>query len=203
MEPDSSHSKPTPLTPPTLTTSERKKRPGVMAMDQQQEPYGNRNERDGGVPRSRLDEHVGDSNPDWGSQEVDDASNDLESESDEAMRLAGRNAQGRDSASSMIRSSSSFPAKLHEVLQRADREGFQSIISWCDVGIFRNRNIIEDWKVSGCTPFKVHDPDKFVEKIVPRFFPAMGKFKSFLRQVSWGKVKKVSIFSFTLLMNTR
>ncbi len=153
-------------------------------LDQQQESYGNRIQWGDGVSRSRQDEPMGGSNSDWGSQGVDDASNDLESEPDEEMRLAGRNSKGHASASSMIRGSSNFPAKLHEVLQRADREGYQSIISWCDVATFGNRNMIEDWKASGCTPFKVHDPDKFVEKIVPRFFPAMGKFKSFLRQVS-------------------
>jgi hypothetical protein len=173
----------------------------------QQESYGNRIESGGGVSRNRLDEQMSGSNRDWGSQGVDDALNDLESETDEEIQLAGRNSQSHDSATqpsrSMIRGSSSFPAKLHEVLQRADREGYQSIISWCDVAAFGNRNIIEDWKASGCTPFKVHDPDKFVEKIVPRFFPAMGKFKSFLRQVSWRKVKKLSISGFTLLINTR
>jgi HSF-type DNA-binding len=81
----------------------------------------------------------------------------------------------------------SFPTKLHEVLQLAKIEGFESVVSWCDVGISVSRSFIEECRISGSTPFKVHDPEKFLGNIVPRFFPMMGKFKSFLRQLNlWG-----------------
>jgi len=83
--------------------------------------------------------------------------------------------------------STSFPTKLHEVLQLAMIEGFESVVSWCDVETSTSRKFIEECRMSGSTPFKVHDPEKFLQCIVPRFFPLMGKFKSFLRQLNlWG-----------------
>lgn len=86
-----------------------------------------------------------------------------------------------DSITTALRGATSFPAKLHQVLQQAEMEGFQSIISWCDV------KKIEGGMGAGCSPFKVHDPQKFVEKIAPQHFPSMGKYKSFLRQLNlWG-----------------
>ena len=58
-----------------------------------------------------------------------------------------------------------FPWKLHEMLELADQEGFESIVSWLPNG----------------RSFKVHNPIVFVEKIMPNFFQQT-KYKSFQRQ---------------------
>lgn len=48
----------------------------------------------------------------------------------------------------------SFPWKLHTLLEEAEREGFNNIVSWVQEGL----------------AFKVHDSDAFVNKIMPNFF---------------------------------
>ena len=48
----------------------------------------------------------------------------------------------------------SFPWKLHTLLEEAEREGFNNIVSWVQEG----------------TAFKVHDSDAFVNRIMPNFF---------------------------------
>ena len=58
-----------------------------------------------------------------------------------------------------------FPWKLHKMLELADQEGFDNIVSWLPDG----------------RSFKVHDPSEFVEQIMPNFF-LQSKYKSFQRQ---------------------
>lgn len=60
-----------------------------------------------------------------------------------------------------------FPWKLHEMLERSFVEAFDDIVSW----------------QHGDTCFKVHDPNKFVETVMPRFFKQT-KYKSFQRQLN-------------------
>jgi hypothetical protein len=67
------------------------------------------------------------------------------------------------------RNENTFPWRLHIVLDAAEREGFTDIVSWIDQ-----------------SSFKVHDPEAFVDKIMPRFFQQT-KYKSFQRQCNlWG-----------------
>mmetsp|Transcript_5917 Transcript_5917/g.6370 ORF Transcript_5917/g.6370 Transcript_5917/m.6370 type:complete len:127 (+) Transcript_5917:137-517(+) len=47
-----------------------------------------------------------------------------------------------------------FPWKLHEMLELADQEGYDNIVSWLPDG----------------RSFKVHAPNDFVQKIMPNFF---------------------------------
>ncbi|OEU08623.1 hypothetical protein FRACYDRAFT_196221, partial [Fragilariopsis cylindrus CCMP1102] len=56
------------------------------------------------------------------------------------------------------------------MLELADQEGFDNIVSWLPDG----------------RSFKVHDPSEFVEQIMPNFF-LQSKYKSFQRQLNlWG-----------------
>jgi hypothetical protein len=68
-----------------------------------------------------------------------------------------------------------FPWQLHALLEAADREGFNQIVSWIDD--------------SG---FKVHNPTLFVKHIMPRFFKRQSKYKSFLRQVNLWQFKRLT-----------
>jgi len=58
-----------------------------------------------------------------------------------------------------------FPWKLHEMLELADQEGYDNIVSWLPDG----------------RSFKVYAPNDFVHKIMPNFF-LQSKYKSFQRQ---------------------
>lgn len=109
-----------------------------------------------------------------------------------------------------------FPIKLYKMLEMAENEGFHAIVSWVaktnkkEEGTARQREQEErtaaklparrkqeeeNTAMDGHgfpadelvpTPFKVHDADRFVESIMPRFFQ-MTKLKSFLRQLNiWG-----------------
>jgi hypothetical protein len=62
-------------------------------------------------------------------------------------------------------SKSSFPHKLHALLESATEQGFSHIISW----------------QAGGKSFRVHQPKVFVKSILPQYFKQT-KFKSFLRQ---------------------
>jgi hypothetical protein len=64
-----------------------------------------------------------------------------------------------------------FPWKVHEMLDRADKEGFEHIVSWLPT------------EVHG---FKVHNSKEFVSIVLPKFF-RQTKYKSFQRQCNiWG-----------------
>lgn len=58
-----------------------------------------------------------------------------------------------------------FPWKLHEMLELAEQEGYEKIVSWLPDG----------------RSFKVYTPNEFVQKIMPNFF-LQSKYKSFQRQ---------------------
>jgi hypothetical protein len=62
-----------------------------------------------------------------------------------------------------------FPFKLHDMLNVAEREGFEDIVSWCP---------------GGNCGFKVHDVDRFTANIMGRFFKQQTKYRSFLRQLN-------------------
>mmetsp|Transcript_18085 Transcript_18085/g.43770 ORF Transcript_18085/g.43770 Transcript_18085/m.43770 type:complete len:368 (-) Transcript_18085:131-1234(-) len=66
-----------------------------------------------------------------------------------------------------------FPWRLHEMLDAAEVEGFESIVSWLPNG----------------RSFRVHDPVVFVDKVMKKFFN-QNKYKSFQRQLNiWGFVR--------------
>jgi HSF-type DNA-binding len=60
-----------------------------------------------------------------------------------------------------------FPCKLHKMLQDVENEGLTHIVSWHNDG--------------KC--FRVHEPEQFVEKILPRYFKK-SKYRSFQRQLN-------------------
>jgi hypothetical protein len=80
---------------------------------------------------------------------------------------------GRDSAGSIRVVSGSgfryvvpFPYRLHKMLSDVDSRGDSSIVSWMPDGLH----------------FKVHDPQRFVETIIPSAFKQKS-LKSFQRQL--------------------
>jgi hypothetical protein len=60
-----------------------------------------------------------------------------------------------------------FPWKLHNMLDNAEQESFQHIVSWVKDG----------------AAFKVHNADEFLEKIMPNYFDQT-KYESFRRQLN-------------------
>lgn len=68
-----------------------------------------------------------------------------------------------------------FPQKLHFLLQQAEKEGFDHIISWVNDG----------------AAFKVHDSKAFLEKVMPNYFD-QSKFESFRRQLNLYGFQRVS-----------
>lgn len=65
-----------------------------------------------------------------------------------------------------------FPFRLHGMLDQindtnVDCEG--SIVSWMPFG----------------TSFKIHNPEAFESRIIPKYFPNQGKYKSFRRQLQY------------------
>jgi hypothetical protein len=73
------------------------------------------------------------------------------------------------------KSESVFPAKLHRMLENAEKDGLEHIVSWVQRG----------------TAFKVHDTDEFVRRILPLYFEQT-KFESFRRQLNLYKFSRVS-----------
>ena len=61
----------------------------------------------------------------------------------------------------------SFPWKLHLMLEHAEKEGYQDVVSWVKEG----------------TAFKVHKSKDFVEKVMPIYFDQT-KYESFRRQLN-------------------
>lgn len=68
-----------------------------------------------------------------------------------------------------------FPQKLHFLLNQAEREGFDHIISWVNDG----------------AAFKVHDSKAFLDRIMPNYFD-QSKFESFRRQLNLYGFQRVS-----------
>lgn len=65
----------------------------------------------------------------------------------------------------------SFPSQLHLMLREAPREGFDAAVSWTPNG----------------DSFAIHNPDKFVNEVLPRYFKRQNKFKSFEALLNhWG-----------------
>jgi hypothetical protein len=69
----------------------------------------------------------------------------------------------------------SFPWKLHDMLEEAERNNFGHIVSWEPDGV----------------SFKVHKSDEFVTKIMPLYFDQT-KYESFRRQLNLYKFSRVT-----------
>lgn len=69
-----------------------------------------------------------------------------------------------------------FPVKVYEMLENAERQKFDHIVSWNEVG----------------TGFMVHDKDHFTREIVPHYFN-LTKYKSFQRQLSLYGFQRVTV----------
>ena len=61
-----------------------------------------------------------------------------------------------------------FPWKLHDILEGAEAGNYADIISW----------------LPGDEAFRVHDPQGFVDKVMPQHFQQT-HYKSFQRQCKW------------------
>jgi hypothetical protein len=72
-----------------------------------------------------------------------------------------------DQYKALIQKDYQFPWKLHEMLEKGEIHNYDHIVCWQPPGNY-------------C--FKVHDPQKFVISVMPRFFKQT-KFKSFQRQL--------------------
>jgi len=59
-----------------------------------------------------------------------------------------------------------FPWRLHQMLEAIEKEGDEKIVSWLPDGL----------------SFQVHNPQLFVERIIPKFFKQKS-YKSFQRQL--------------------
>jgi HSF-type DNA-binding len=66
-----------------------------------------------------------------------------------------------------------FPWKLHTLLEDAENEGYQDIVSWDASG----------------TSFRVHKPIEFCASILGRYF-RQSKYESFTRQCEYGNLRK-------------
>jgi hypothetical protein len=71
--------------------------------------------------------------------------------------------------------SRTFPTRLHAMLNDAEPKGFVQLVSW----------------QNGGTAFKVHDPTKFTEIVLPQYFD-QSKYKSFQRQLNMYGYKRTS-----------
>jgi hypothetical protein len=68
-----------------------------------------------------------------------------------------------------------FPVRFHRLLDHAEREGLQDIVSWMPDGM----------------SFKIHNKEKFAAVFLKRYF-RHSQFKSFLRQLSMYKFRRIS-----------
>jgi hypothetical protein len=68
-----------------------------------------------------------------------------------------------------------FPLKLHFLLEQAEKEGFDHIVSWVNDG----------------ASFKVHDSKAFLEKVMPNYF-SQSKYESFRRQLNLYGFRRIS-----------
>ena len=71
-------------------------------------------------------------------------------------------------SSSAAVAAGSFPQKLHRMLCDAPSAGFEDVCAWV---------------VNG-TAFRIHDPQRFVEEVMPRYFSQQTKYKSFQRMLN-------------------
>ena len=74
-------------------------------------------------------------------------------------------------------SKETFPIFLHKLLDRIELDGYSEVVSWSSSGM----------------SFCIHDRDRFIDTIMPRYFPHQHHLKSFFRQLSlygFQRVKK-------------
>lgn len=69
--------------------------------------------------------------------------------------------------------SEAFPFRLYDMLEEAERQGFDHIVSWLPTG----------------KGFRVRRLDDFVSQILPRYFNQQTKYKSFQRQLNMYEFK--------------
>jgi hypothetical protein len=84
--------------------------------------------------------------------------------------LSGENddhIENNDNDDELSTEQTSFPWKLHLMLEYAEKENYQHIVSWVKDG----------------SAFKVHNSHEFVEKVMPEYFDQT-KYDSFRRQVN-------------------
>ena len=94
-----------------------------------------------------------------------------------AKPLSGRRCSKRTGAVRKIAGpAAKFPGKLHALLDYVEREGLEHVISWIRDG----------------TAFKVHDPEKLVDRVLPIFF-GQTMYRSFQRQLSMWHFHKICI----------
>ena len=74
---------------------------------------------------------------------------------------------------SLAKQLGSFPFKLYDMLEDAERYDFDHIISWLPNG----------------AGFRVHKPDQLVENILPKYFNLQTRYKSFQRQLNMYEFK--------------
>jgi len=70
----------------------------------------------------------------------------------------------------------SFPLKMYSMMEDAERDGFEDIVSW---------------QASG-TSFKIHRPNEFVDVVLKKYF-SQSRLKSFQRQLNIYGFKKVAM----------
>lgn len=80
-----------------------------------------------------------------------------------------------DTKPQMIISGHSFPWKLHDMLEDAEKNGFKEIVSW---------------ELDGMA-FKVHDYGEFFDKVMPWYFD-QSKYESFRRQLNLYGFSRIS-----------
>mmetsp|Transcript_23997 Transcript_23997/g.44603 ORF Transcript_23997/g.44603 Transcript_23997/m.44603 type:complete len:284 (+) Transcript_23997:41-892(+) len=75
----------------------------------------------------------------------------------------------------LVRKATSFPVKLHRVLEAVEKNGKQAIAAWNPDG----------------RSFQVFDVERFVLEVLPQYF-RQSKFKSFQRQLNFYKFHRIS-----------
>ena len=72
------------------------------------------------------------------------------------------------SSNAIVPNNNKFPCRLHRMLDNAESEKFDHIVSWLKCG----------------KAFAIHDKDEFMKRVIPLYFPRMTSYKSFRRQLS-------------------
>ena len=76
----------------------------------------------------------------------------------------------------MVNTKFVFPYQLHRMLEDAQTQGFEHIISWVHQG--------NNGSSTTTNCFKIHDSNELEATILPMYLPGQTKYKSFLRQLN-------------------
>jgi hypothetical protein len=81
-----------------------------------------------------------------------------------------------------------FPFKLHRILDDAERDGFEEIISWMPGPVLactkHNGSTSANDRGAYRDAFRVHKPKEFERLLMPRYFPFSNKYRSFQRNLN-------------------